>query len=332
MKINIKKIAKDLNLAVSTVSKALHDSYEISAETKKRVLDYAEQLDYVPNLYASSLKKKKSRNIAVVLPEVADSFFSSAINGIESVAQTKGYHVIVYLTHEDINKQDAIFRNLKGGRVDGVLISVCCGAAEKQDKIQTYLKDFPIVFFDRACRNIDAPRVITDDFESAYSATNHLIKRGCKKIAFLAPAEYLEIIEMRRRGYEAALLDANLKPTIVRCNNSESEARKMIYKLLSKKNKPDGLLGSVEKLAVQTYSICHDLDYKIPKEIKIIAFSSLPIASLLNPSMSTVTQPAFEMGKAAAEVLFSSLEKGKTNARNIILPSVLIERLSTKVY
>src|SRR5436190_727753 len=127
MSITIRKIAKDLQLAVSTVSKALSDSHEISSETKRRVLEYAEKLDYVPNLYASTLKQRKSHNIAVVIPEVADSFFSSAINGIESVAQTKGYHVIVYLTHEDLKKEESILRDFRGGRVDGVLISVSGG-------------------------------------------------------------------------------------------------------------------------------------------------------------------------------------------------------------
>jgi LacI family transcriptional regulator len=333
MKINIRKIAKDLNLAVSTVSKALHDSYEISTETKKRVLTYAEKLDFVPNLYASSLKQKKSKNIAVVLPEVADSFFSSAINGIESVAQTKGYHVIVYLTHEDLNKQESILKNFRGGRVDGILISVCCGAAEKHEKMQVHTKDFPVVFFDRACRNIEASRVITDDFDSAYTATNHLISRGCEKISFLAPDEYLEIIEMRRRGYEAALRDANIslrKDHIVRCSNNEKETLHRLHKLLSKKTRPDGIVGSVEKLATLTYSVCHELNLKIARDIKILAFSSLPIASILNPPLTTITQPAFEMGKTAANLLFTILEKGKPLNQSIVLPSILIERASTK--
>jgi len=333
MKINIRKIAKDLNLAVSTVSKALHDSHEISAETKKLVLNYAEKLDFDPNLYASSLKQKKSKNIAVVLPEVADSFFSAAINGIESVAQTKGYHVIVYLTHEDLNKQESILKNFRGGRVDGVLISVCCGTAEQHEKMQVHTKDFPVVFFDRAIRNIEASRVITDDFESAYAATNHLINRGCKKIAFLALDDYLEIIEMRRRGYEAALRDANIKlrkDFIIRCSNKEKDNLHRLHKILSKQNRPDGIIGSVEKLATLTYTVCHELNLRIAKDIKILAFSSLPIASILNPPLTTVTQPAFEMGKTAANLLFTILEKGKPLNQSIVIPSVLVERTSTK--
>ena len=127
MAITIRKIANDLGLAVSTVSKALGDSYEISDETKKRVLAYAKKLDYVPNAYASSLKKRRTGNIAVVVPEVADSYFSTAINGIEAVAQVKGYHVIIYITHEDQIKEQSILRQFKSGRVDGVLLSASSG-------------------------------------------------------------------------------------------------------------------------------------------------------------------------------------------------------------
>src|SRR3954467_13927754 len=118
MSVTIKKIANDLNLAVSTVSKALRDSHEISPETKKKVFEYAEKLNYLPNPYASSLKRRRTGNIAVVLPEVADSFFYTAINGIESIAREKGYHVLVYLTHDDLKREESIIREFRSGRVD----------------------------------------------------------------------------------------------------------------------------------------------------------------------------------------------------------------------
>jgi len=335
MSITIRKIAKDLQLAVSTVSKALSDSYEISAETKRRVLEYAEKLDYVPNLYASSLKQRKSHNIAVVVPEVADSFFSSAINGIESVAQTKGYHVIVYLTHEDLKKEEAILRDFRGGRVDGVLISVSGGAKRNSPIHDLSAKKFPLVFFDRACEEVEAAKVLTDDFESGYKATQHLIDRGCKKIAFLGTSEDLEIIDLRRMGYESALLSNKIKSKkkfILRCGNSEEENYSLIHKLLCRKDRPDGIMGSIEKLATLSYTLCYDLKLKISRDIKIVGFSSLPFASLLNPSLTTITQPAFEMGRTAATLLFNILEnkKGEVPNQRIILPSSLMERSSTK--
>ena len=152
MRVTIRKIAKDLRLAVSTVSKALRDSHEISKETKRRVFAYAEKLDYVPNHYASSLKNRKTGNIAVVLPEVADSFFSLAINGIESVAREKGYHVMVYLTHEDLRREESILRDFRSGRVDGVLISVSGGAKRNSHIHDLCAKKIPLVFLTGSAR------------------------------------------------------------------------------------------------------------------------------------------------------------------------------------
>ena len=335
MNTTIQKIAKDLQLAVSTVSKALHDSHEISAETKRRVLEFADKLDYVPNHYASRLKQRKSGNIAVVLPEVADSFFSSAINGIESVAQTRDYHVIVYLTHEDIKKEEAILRDFRGGRVDGILISVSRGTQQDSPVHDLSAKKFPLVFFDRACKNVNASKVLTDDFESGYKATQHLISNGCRKIAFLATSEYLDIIDLRKMGYEKALLDNRIrrkKEYSIRCSNREEECYSQIKKLLTKKDKPDGIVGSIEKLTTLTYTLCNDLRIKIPDHLKVIGFSSLPIASLLNPSLTTLTQPAFDMGRAAATLLLQILEnkKGGVPNQQIILPSSIVERMSTR--
>lgn len=333
MSITIRKIAKDLQLAVSTVSKALRDSHEISVETKKRVFAYAEKLDYIPNLYASSLKKRKTGNIAVVLPEVADSFFSLAINGIESVAQDKGYHVMVYLTHENLKKEESILRAFRSGRVDGVLISVSGGAESNSHIHDLCAKNIPLVFFDRACEGIEAAKVLTDDFDSGYKATEHLIKKGCKQIAFLAMSETLAIINHRQNGYEEALRMNDFevyKSLVVHCTNNEADSYSLIWKMLSGEDRPDGIVGSVEKLTTLTYTVCNDLHLSIPRDVKVIGFSSLQIASLLNPSLTTITQPAFEMGKAAATFLFNALEKKVgMKLESVTIPSVLCERAST---
>ena len=238
MSVTIRKIAKDLRLAVSTVSKALRDSHEISLETKKRVFAHAEKLDYVPNPYASSLKNRKTGNIAVVIPEVADSFFSLAINGIETVAEEKGYHVMVYLTHEDLRREESILRDFRSGRVDGVLISVSGGAKKNSHIHDLCAKNIPLVFFDRVCEDIEAIKVLTDDFDSGYKATEHLIKKGCKQIAFLGMSEDLAIINHRQRGYEEALRVNKLKlnkSLVLQCNNNETESHALIQKLLKQK-------------------------------------------------------------------------------------------------
>lgn len=334
MGITIKQIAADLNLAVSTVSKALGDSYEISPETKARVFEYAAKMDYKPNPYASSLKRGKSGNIAVVLPEVSDSFFSSAIDGIEQVAQEKGYHVMVYLTHEDVSREASIIREFSNGRVDGVLMSVSAGEKKPDHLRELATADLPVVFFDRVYDAIDATNVVTNDFDSGYLAAKHLIDKGCKRLAFLSLKGNLEIIHHRQRGFEKALTEAGVKLSnnvVITLGNDRDENLKTLTSVFKSKMRPDGVVGSVEKVAMQVYSVCHTNGLSIPKDVKVIAFSHLDIASLLNPSLTTITQPAFEMGKMAATILFKSLDK-KVNLKKekIVLNSQLIERGSTQ--
>jgi len=331
MSVTIKKIAKDLNLAVSTVSKALRDSHEISAETKARVFEYAAKLDYIPNPYASSLKKGRSGNIAVVLPEVADSFFSAAINGIDSIAHDKGYHTMVYLTHEDVQREQSIVREFRNGRVDGVLMSIVANDEKYEHLTELYANKIPLVFFDRVCEGIETASVVTNDFDSAYAATKHLLDQGCKRIVFLSMPGELAIIKHRQHGYIQALHDHALTEQVVYCTDHEEENHIIIKQLLTGNSRPDGIIGSIEKITMPVYKICHAQRIAIPYDIKIIGFSHLQIASLLDPPLTTVTQPAFEMGKAAATILFKALEK-KYNLKNerIVIPSVLNVRASTE--
>ena len=169
--VNIKKLAKILNISISTVSKALRDSHDISRETKDRVISLANELNYQPNPHASSLRKAKSKTIAVIIPEIANNYFSLAINGIESIAQEKGYHVLIYLTHESYAKEVALLRLLHSGRVDGILISLSSTTSEYSHIEEVQGKGLPVVFFDRVCENFNTVSITTDDYESAYNAT-----------------------------------------------------------------------------------------------------------------------------------------------------------------
>lgn len=331
MSVKIKDLAKQLNLSVATISKALKDSYEISPETKQKVLELAKKLNYTPNPYASSLRKRSSKTIAVVLPEVADSFFSIAINGIESVAYDKGYHVLIYLTHESFEREEAILKEFQSGRVDGILISVS-GETINSDHIKEVIAaGMPLVFFDRVCEDVETAKIITDDFESSYNATCHLIKAGCKKITYLSTSSALSINNKRMEGYIQALADNELNKTsenIVSCTSDSIGNYKIIYDLLKKKNRPDGLIASVEKLTTPVYLVCDHLDLSIPGDVKVISFTNLQAALILTPTLTTVTQPAFEMGKTAATVLFKSLEKRNyhLNKEITVIPSVLTIR------
>jgi LacI family transcriptional regulator len=335
MSIKIKDLAKQLNLSVATISKALKDSHEISPETKQKVLALAKKLNYTPNPYASSLRKRTSKTIAVVLPEVADSFFSLAINGIETIAREKGYHVLIYLTHESFAREEAILKEFQSGRVDGILISVSSETICSDHIKEVIASGIPLVFFDRVCEDVETAKIVTDDFESSYKATSHLIKKGCKKISYLSTSSALSINYKRIEGYMQALTDNGIKKSaddIISCTSDSKGNYKIIRDLLKKQTRPDGLIVSVEKLATPVYLACDDLKLSIPEQIKVITFTNLQAALILKPTLTTVTQPAFEMGKAAAAVLFKSLEKSNYNLKKEIsvIPSVLNIRDSAK--
>jgi LacI family transcriptional regulator len=335
-KINMKELAKDLKVSVATVSKALSDSHEISEPTKKKVLEAASRLNYTLNPYASSLRNKKSRTIAVVLPEIADNFFSLAINGIQSVAEKKGYHVLIYLSHEKFCNEKSILAECGSGRVDGVLISVSSETRNADHIINLHRQSVPVVFFDREFEGLPVAKVITNDYECGYQSAIHLINNGCKKPVFLSISDSLSICNNRASGFKAALKNKKIQDAqkaIVECGGSEEEIHSQIKALLTGPDKPEGIVASVERLAVTVYLICQQMHISIPQKLKVVAFSTLQTAPILNPPLTAVVQPAFDIGKTAAELLFKGIEKKKYDLDNekIILPSTLIERASSQI-
>ncbi len=329
-------MARQLNISISTVSKALRDSHEISEKTKRKVLEAAERLNYSPNPYASSLRKKKSKTIAVILPEVADNFFSLAINGIQSVAESKGYHVLIYLSHEKFELEKTLVEDCTSGRVDGVLISISKETATDSHLQNLQSENIPIVFFDREFENFDTARVLTNDYECGFIAAEHLVKKNCKKPVFLTASCFLPMCNKRANGFLEGLkthgMEGGRSDQIINLTGTDSENFEQISKLVNSPNPPDAVVASVEKLAMQVYLACHQSGIRIPHQLKVLAFSTVETAPILNPSLTTITQPAFDIGKTAAEILFKGIEKPSFDIKSetIYLPSQLIERESTR--
>ncbi|MEQ1552818.1 MAG: LacI family DNA-binding transcriptional regulator [Ferruginibacter sp.] len=331
---NLKELSKVLKLSISTVSKALNDSSEISAATKKKVVAKAKALNYHANPFASNLRSQKSKTIAVIIPAIANNFFSLAINGAESYAQGKDYHVLIYQTHEELQKEIAICKHLYNGRVDGIMVSLTRQTNDTAHFLDLKKKGIPLVFFDRVAEKIDAPKITTDDYESAFIGMQHLLKTGCKKIAFLSISDTLSISNKRHDGFIDALKKHKIKPEknlMLACDNDENANKKKIKKLLTQKNKPDAIFACVEELAIASYEICEELKIKIPQDVKIISYSNLQTASILNPALTTITQPAYEIGRKAASILFRLINKKEPNLseENTVLKSTLIVRKST---
>lgn len=335
-KVNLKDLATALNISVSSISKALRDSHEISVETKKKVIAKAQELGYNPNPYAGFLRNQKSKTIAVIIPELTNNYFIQAITGAESIAQEYNYHVLIYTTNDDIEKEASLLQHLSNGRVDGILISVSSNTSSTKHFNDLIQAGIPVVFFDRICHEIETAKITTNDFASGFMATEHLIKQGCKNIAYLSISDHLSIDQKRKQGYFEALNKYNLpndESLIIKCNEEDNKNDLKLKKLLTSDKKIDGVFASVEKLALNTYHVCNKLKIKIPEQLKIISFSNLRTADLLNPSLTTITQPAYEIGKEAAKVLFNHLAKRKSiiQNENIVIDSCLTIRNSTKM-
>lgn len=333
-KINMKALAKALNLSTATISKALRDSYDISAQTKARVKEAADRLNYVANPHASSLRKHLSNTIAIVIPEIADSFFSQVINGIESIAGREKYHFLIYLTHDSYEREVSILNEFTSGRVDGVLISVASNTSDTAHISKLQQAGIPIVFFDRDCAQLPAASVTTDDFNSAYTATSHLVEQRCKKISLITVQGYVSIFSSREEGYRKALIDHAIisnNSNIVYCANKYTNENVALISNHLESARPDGLLLTVEHLATSAYLACHQMNLLIPKDIKIVCFTNQITAPVLAPPLSTVLQPAYEMGQKAVGLLFEYLSHNyiKLEEEHFVLPSRLVIREST---
>ena len=336
--ITLKTIAKDLNLSISTVSKALRGSHEISMETQKLVQEYANRHDYRPNPIAQSLKKGRSHTLGVVVSNIDNNFLSQVINGIESVAQDKNYSVIITQSKESLAKEIQHIKNLSSRSIDGFIISV---SSETSDSaiFRTLIENgFPIVFVDRTMNDIDAHKVMANNFSGAYQATQYLIKSGFKRIAHLTSSKHLSITKERLSGYEAALKEAGIPPdeSLIRyCGHGgmfKDEIEKSIEELFSLKKKPDALLTASDRLSNSAIGILRNKGIRIPQDIALIGFTNSINADIFNPSLSAVIQPAMEMGKKATELLISQIESKRpiTEFENIIMETQLILRDSSK--
>ncbi len=335
--VTIKDIAKTLGLSTSTVSRALRDSYEISPETKQVVLEYARQINYRPNPIALSLKERRSRSIGVIVSEIANSFFSQIINGIESIAYSKGYNVIISQSHESYERELINMDFLSSRSVDGFLISVSTETKDFRHIADLSERGLPIVFVDRVVSSIETHKVIADNFKGAYEATMHLIKNGYTCVAHLANSEYLSITKERVAGYRQALADAKIE-----CNESYikhclhggmlyDEVDNALTDLMRLKKKPDAIFASADRLTTNSMRWCRAHGIRIPDDLAMLGFSNIDLTDLLSPSLSVVRQPAFQMGETAADLLIKTIESKRavTDFETKVLPAELIIRESS---
>jgi LacI family transcriptional regulator len=317
--LTLKDIAKALNLSVSTVSKSLKDSYEIGRATKQRVMDYAREHHYMPNRMAKGLKEGKTRSIGVVVCSIDNTFVAQTLEGIYKVGADKDYQFIMMQSKESFEQEKRGIELLYSSGIDGLLISPSCETTDFSYLRSLQQSGLPIVLFDRVTDELNTHKVMANNFQGAYDATVHLIERGYRSIAHLNTGIKLNIADERLNGYKQALSDRQLdfRPDLVHyCDYSNPEKLNedlelAIRDFMTMTVKPDAIFTATDQITTRCLALLIKLGYKIPADIALIGFTNTELAEVMNPALSTVHQPAFELGEIAAEKLIELIESKK---------------------
>jgi LacI family transcriptional regulator len=335
-KATLKQIAKELGVSVSTVSKALNDSPEISEPTKIKIKEYAKLKNYKPNINGLNLKNRKTKTIGVIIPNILNSFFAKVFSGIEKVADKKGYNVITCISNESLEKEIHTMEMLSNGTIDGFILSI----SEEAQKLEEYnhfneiIKDgTPIVMFDRTTDKVICDKVVIDDFDVAKNATQHLIDINCKEIALFSSIDNLSVGKLRYKGFLEAL---KLNNILVNDSINVLAETEFDFDLKAKTvfetQKIDGIFALDEHSSVMAMKMSLKNGYKIPEDLCIIGFADGVWSRRMTPSLTTVSQHGPEIGKMAANLLIEQLESTDEErvAKTVVIDAELRQRDSTR--
>ncbi len=334
-RITLKHIAKIFDVSIATVSKSLNDSHEISTETKKKIQAYAKEHHYKPNSIALSLLNKKTKTIGIIIPNILNSFFAKTFVGMEKVASENGFSIISCMSNESYEKEVGIMELLKNGTLDGFIISLAEGTQLKQDfsHLSNAINEgLPIVMFDRVTDKVECDKVIVDDMQGAYHATEHLIRSGCKNIALISEVYNLSVGKLRLEGYKKALLDHGMvvDESLIMNVHKNDDFDALLNPLL-KENKIDAVLSLDENSAIKAQRTILHNGYKIPQEMSIIGFTNGKLPRFVTPSLSTISQHGRRVGEVAAKMLIDRLNnEDDYEYTTKVIKTDLIERETTK--
>lgn len=331
-KITLKELAKLLNVSVSTVSKALHDSPEISPKTAERVKELAKLHNYRPNPVAVNLKKSKTGTIGVVIPNISNNFFARVLSGMEAQAQKHGQQIITYISNESLEKEKQICDMLTSGFVDGVLIAVSEETQKKNDYDHLYALleyDIPVVIYDRINLGLPTDKVGVDDEKSFYDATKFFKAKGLTKLGLVSAIHHVGIGQLRIKGFEKAM-DSG-KDSFKATSTKPAELKKKIRNLIATE-KVEALLCTDFESAIMAARVAYEENIDIPKDLKLIGYIGKDVAEFLTPSLSYIEQHPQELGSSAVEILNNRLE-GKTEVGKFeekIIATTMVHLESTR--
>lgn len=330
--ITIKDIAKELNISVSTVSRALRDTYDVNQETREKVLEMADKLNYKPNFNATGLAKGSSHNIAVILPFITNYYFSTVITGIQEVAYQSGYNIVLYVTNDSPEREMDIVRNLPITSLDGLLVSIASDSDYYDHFEEVMANEIPIVFFDRVANHIETSKVLQDDYNGAFEGVEHLIQNGYKRIAHIAGPNSLTFTQNRLRGYIDALQKHQLpikEEWIIHSGFSQEDGKKDTELLMSIAERPDAIFAANDRKAIGAILYLKSKGIKVGEDMGVIGFTNDPSSEIISPTLTTIAEPAFEIGKKSCELLLKHIEKQHFHPQEIVFPGKLIVRESS---
>ncbi len=308
--VTIKDIAEKLSISPSTVSRSLKDHPDISVKTRNAVKELAKLLGYKPNLIALNLKHSRTNTIGLLVPEIEHHFFSTIINGIEEVAYQNNYNILIVQSNESYLREVLDTQTLLGNRVDGMLASFSKETKDFSHFQQIIDNEIPIVFYDRAVEELHADVVVVDDYTGAYDAVNHLLNKGCQRVAFYSAPQHLLLGKERLHGYVDALKHHNIdfdKNLVYSCDTFES-AIKISQSILKKTDRPDGIFAVNDLTAVGVMKTAKKLGIKVPEELKIVGFENSKNAAICDPELTSVDQFGYNLGKKAMSILLSRIK------------------------
>lgn len=321
----LKELSKILGVSISTISKALNDSHEISESTKKRIQEAAQLYNYQPNKIALNLKSGKTKTIGVVVPSVQNFFMAQVLLGIESVIADSSYNIIISISNESLEKEKHSMSSLANGLVDGFIIAV-------SEETQMYRefdhfedvrdKKKKIVMFDRVVSSFDCDKVLVDDFDAVFKVTKDLISKGKKKIALVSTINNLSVGKERTSGYEKAL-ESIFDPIII--DGDESYIEDKLNNLYDSKGF-DAIVGLDQESTLAAYRVLKSHKALLTNEISIVGYSSRTIAENLTPRLTTIEQHGVEIGKIAAEKMLERLNTDQDDFSSTVVNTTMQRR------
>jgi LacI family transcriptional regulator len=331
--VSLKDLAAELNVSISTVSRALKNCPEISPEVTSKVQQLAKERNYTPNPLAMGLLRQETRMIGVIVPDLVTHFFSSVISGIEQVAKQNGYYILISSSSESYEKEVESVRNLLNTRVEGLIVCLSQETSTYDHFDALISNEIPLVFFDRVCRTDEVPSVVADNQQAARHITNHFYANGCRRIAYINGPEQLSISRLRYEGYLQGLQDCGLPfndDLLTRCNLSPEDASVATRKLLALKDRPDAIFGINDTVIFAAMKEIKQVGLSIPTDIALAGFTGEFHSTVVEPSLTSVIHPTFEMGQEAARLFFERIKNPATPPCQVEMKTSLVIRNSSR--